>query len=132
MRSRAHEEHALRVTKVGNRQNADARLSALGPEETLDVERLSFEPSGEAWRGQQPVQPHRELLSIGSRIEAPELHHAHPRNRGVDNLTNQVRELDRLPLCPGMGEEVREQDVLAAANRVRLDVEKRQETRNRS
>ena len=55
------EEHPLGVGEVGDGEDRQPRLALGRVEQAADVERLAFHPGGEAGRGQQVVQPHRQV-----------------------------------------------------------------------
>ena len=59
-----HDEHALRVGEVRDRDDGDARLALGREQQSLDVERLALEPHAEAGRGEQVVHRHRELEAV--------------------------------------------------------------------
>ena len=108
------------------------RLAVRGEEELLRVERLALAPGGEARRGDERVQQERELRSLGRREELVELEDAELAERGRLDLADQGSQVEIAPGAPGVLDEVREQDVLPARERVGLDADEREEARHRS
>ena len=115
-----NEEHALVVAEVRNRQDRHARLARVGVEQALRVERLALHPRGEAGRGQQVVNLHREAEAILLRIEGLEIHHADAGDRRALNSRDQRGEIEVAAGAPFVIEDLRYQDVLAAGQRIRV------------
>src|SRR5690349_17679101 len=101
-----------------NRNDGDARLAFRGEEQALYIERLTVHPCGKAWRGEQIVQCHRELEAFLGRIESFEIERAHLVERRLLDRSNQSGEIEASSLAPCLLQHVREQDVLAALQRI--------------
>jgi hypothetical protein len=131
VRDQCHHEHALGVVQVRNRDDRDARPAFGGVEQALDVECFAVQPGLEPRRGEQAVDAQREIGAVFRGIEALEIEHADAvEGRLLDGLDDRG-EVRALPLAPGRIEDRREQDVLAALDRVRLDAEQREQARHR-
>jgi hypothetical protein len=78
-------------------------------------------PGGEAVRGEQSVERHRQLRALLGRIEGVELVHPELAEGRVLHLADEARKVDARPGGPGMVDEVGEQDVLLARQRVGVD-----------
>ena len=108
------EEHPFAIVEVGDRQDRDARLAGVGVEQRIDVERIALEPHREVGRGEQPVEIGGELEPIGGGEEAVELEDADALKRRRLHLRDERGEVERLLLLPGLAQERRHEDVLAA------------------
>ncbi len=126
-----HEEHALLVGEVCDGEDRDPRLPLRCVEQAAHVERLALAPGGEGRRGQQIVEDHRQLEAVLRREERLEVQHAELLEGGALDRADQRGEIEVAPLAPGAIEERREQDVLAAADRIRLDPQQGQQPRHR-
>ena len=122
-----HEEHALGVREVRDREDRDARLAGVAAQQLADVERHALHPELEAGRGEQVVERQRELEAILLRVERVEVEHADLGERRLLDLGDQRGDVERLAVGPGGAEDAREQDVLAALDRVGVDPEQRQQ-----
>ncbi len=92
-----------------------------------DVERHALHPELEAGRGEQVVERQSELEAILLRVERVEVEDADLRERRLLDLRDQRRDVESLAIRPGGPEDAREQDVLAALDRVGVDPEQGQE-----
>ena len=123
------EEHALGVGQVSDREDRGAGLALGRVEERADVERLALEPGVEARRGEEVVEPGRQLEPVLSREERLEVQRAHLGDRRALDLLDEPGQVEVAALSPRGLEELREQDVLAALEGVRLDPEESEEAR---
>ena len=98
-------------------------------EQRVDVERIALEPHREIGRREQAIEIRREPEAIGGREERVELEHADALDRRRLHLPDERGEIERLLLLPGLGEQRRHQDVLAAATRLGVDARERQHAR---
>jgi hypothetical protein len=123
------EEHPLGVRQVGDRDDRRPGLAGGGVEKRADVERLPFEPGVEARGGQEVVQLGREGEAVLGREERLEVEGADLREGRALDLPDQLREVEVAALAPSGLEDLREEDVLAAPERVGLDAEEPEEAR---
>ena len=126
-----HEEHPLGVAEVRDREDRDPRLPLRRVEQAGGVERLAFEPLGEARGGQQPVEPHGQVEALLRREERLEVDDADLGERRRLDLLNQRRQIEVPPLRPGGPEEAGHERVLAAPGR-RVDAGEREHARRRA
>ncbi len=98
-------------------------------EQALDVERLALHPRAEPRRGQQVVERHRELEPLGRREERLEIHDADLLHGRCLNQLNQRGDVEVTSLPPRGVHDRREQDVLAALDRVGVDAQQSQQAR---
>src|SRR5688500_16926751 len=96
-----------------DRDDRDAGLSALGPQQLTHIERHTLEPGVEAGRGKKVVHLYRELPALLLRIEGFEVECADPRHRWLLDLRDERAEVESFTRAPGPREQVRDQDVLA-------------------
>ena len=93
-----------------------------------DVERLAFHPGGEARRGEQVVELHRQL---GARLWPDRTFRGRPSRRArTAAFESAERGRPGRGSCPSRHEAVeqlREQDVLAAVDRIGLDAHQREQ-----
>ena len=90
-------------------------------------------PVLEPRRGQQVVQPHRQREAVLRRDRTIRVEHADALHRRLLDLLDQRRRGRGLcPLCHACARIVREQDVLAALDRVGVDAEQAEQARSRS
>ena len=82
-------------------------------------------------RGEQVVDLHREREPVGRLVERLDVDHADRRERRRLDLGDQRRQVERLALLPGAGQDRREQDVLAALDRVGVDPDQAEDARRR-
>ena len=118
-----HDEHALRVGEVRDRDDGDARLALGREQQALDVERLALEPHAEAGRGEQVVHRHRELEPVLGGIEGLDVEHADLVERRLLDGADQAREVERVAAAPGGVDDRGQQDVLAALERIGGDAD---------
>ena len=124
-----HEEHALGVTKV-----RDGDDGALGPavrvvQQIGRVERFALEPVLKARGREQVVESHGELHAILGREHCIQWHHTHLRERWRLNAADDPREIEITPLAPRGRQQIRQQDMLAAGDRIGFNAEEREYTR---
>ena len=122
--AREHErddELALLVREVGEVDHGGARTAVLGAEEHGRIERGAAAPGGERGRGDERVQPDGELVPLCRRQERVDLEDAELAQRRLLDLPDQGAEIEIGAGAPVVLEQVREEDVLAAAERVGLD-----------
>ena len=92
-------------------------------QQRVDVERRALAPRGERRRGEQAVELEGQLLAILRREELVELEHAQLLQRWLLDLADERRQVERLLVGPGVLDEVGQQDVLAARQRVGGDAD---------
>ena len=92
-----HEEHALGIRQVRDREDRYARLAFRRPEEALDVERLPCQPRGEPGRGEQVVERHRQRAPFLRGVERLDVHDADALERRLLDVADQAREVDVTP-----------------------------------
>ncbi len=105
-----HEEHALGVGQVRDREDRDARLAAGAAQQLADVERDALHPELEAGRGEQVVERERELEAVLLRVEGVEVEHADLGERRLLDLGDQRGDVERLAVGPGRAEDARDED----------------------
>ena len=105
---------------------AIARLARRRPQERADLERLALEPGREARRREQVVEAHRERETLLRRVERLEVHDADLRDGGRLNPGDQGGEVEVLALLPRRCEDRRDEDVLAALQRIGVDAGERE------
>ena len=113
-----HDEHALRIREMSDRDDREPWASVGSSQHAGDVEGLAFEPGGEARRCEQIVDAHRKRPAFGGGKEGLELEDADALDRRLLDLVDQAREVEVAPFAPGALDEVREQDVLTALDRI--------------
>ena len=124
------DELALGVREVRQVDDGAAWPALGGEEERLGVERLALAPGGERRRGDERVEGERELRPLGGREELVDLEDAQLAERRRLDLADQRAEVEVAARAPRVLDEVREQDVLAARERVRGDPDEREQARH--
>ena len=124
------EEHPLVVREVRDRQDREPRLALARIEQAADVERLALHPAGEPGRGEQVVQLHRQGEPLLGREEGLQVDHADLLERRRLHGVDQARHVEVVAGAPGVIEHVREQDMLAAGDRIGVDPQERQQSRD--
>ena len=114
-----------------NRHDRDARLAVGRVQKILRAERFALHPGLEAGGGEQVVERHRQLEALVRGEERVDVHDADLRNRRVLDFGDQGRDIETAPFLPGVVEQPRNQDVLAAGYRISVHVEQRQDARRR-
>ena len=127
-----HDELPLLLREVREVDDRAPRLPGLGEEELLRVERLALAPGGERGGGDERVERERELRPVGRREELVELEDAELAERGRLDLGDERPEVEVSSGAPRVLDEVREQHVLAARERVGLDADEPEEARHRA
>ncbi len=125
------DELALVIGQMTQRQDGRPRLPLGGVQQLVDVQRRPLHPGAERGRGEQPVDAHRELPAVLLREKSIQLDHAQLAHRRGHDLADKHREVEALPLVPGVFDQVGEQDVLAAADRVAGDADEREQARHK-
>jgi hypothetical protein len=125
------EEAPLRLGEVRERDDREPRPARVGPEERIERERLAREPRLEARRGEQLVHPEREREPLARGQERLEVHRPDARDGRPLEVRDEGREVVVPPRPPGRGEERRDQDVLAAPERIGVDAGEREEAGGR-
>ena len=105
-------------------------LPVVRVEQLLDVECFALEPGFEARRRDQAIHPQREFHPLLRRVEALDVEHAHLVERGLLHGLDDRGEVGALALAPHGVQDRREQDVLAALERVRIDAEQSEQAGN--
>ncbi|OQA37873.1 MAG: hypothetical protein BWY52_03324 [Chloroflexi bacterium ADurb.Bin325] len=121
------EEHPLGVAQVRDVEDGVPRLARRRVQQRGDVERLSLQPGPEAGRGHDVVERHRQVEAILLRVERVEIQHAHLAEGRLLHGLDQPRQIQILSPAPGVFDDGREQDVLAAAHRVGVDADQPQQ-----
>ena len=124
------DELALLLGEVRKVDHGAARLPVGREEERLRVERLALAPGGEGRRGDERVQRERELRPVGGREELVDLEDAELADRRRLDLADQGPEVEVAAGAPRVLDQVREQHVLAARERVGLDPHEREQARH--
>ena len=106
---------------------------ALGREEQrLRIESRTLAPGGEGGRRDQRVELQRELGAVLRREERVDLEDAELAERGSLDLADQGAEVEVAPGPPGVLDQVREQHVLAARQRIGGDPDEPEQARHRA
>ncbi len=106
--------------------HAHPRLAGRGVEQLVDVERLAFQPHREVGSREQTIEIGREPEPIAGREERFDVEDADALERRRLHLRDERRKVERLLLLPRLGEQRRDQDVLAAAQRFGVDAGERE------
>ena len=126
-----HEEHALGVIEVGNGQDGHSWPSLRREQQAIHVERLTLEPGGEARGCEQLVELHGQREAIALRVEGVEVEHADAGHGGPLNLLDEGGQVEVGARLPRLGEDGRDEHVLATAHRVRRHPRQGEEARRR-
>ena len=115
-----------------NRDDGDARLAFRREQQRLRIQRITARPRGKTGRGQQAVDGQGQRLPVfgrvkGLQVQCAQLLHGRPLH-GIDE-PRQVQVATGLPRLRHQG---RQQNVLAALQRVALDTQQRQQTRHQA
>ncbi|NTV04863.1 RHS repeat protein, partial [bacterium] len=121
LQQQRREEHALGVLQVRDREDGVARPPVRRPQQGVDVQGLSLQPGRERRRRDDRVQGHRQGEALLRREEDVHVEDAQLRHRRPLHRRDQLRQVQVAALAPGVLEDRREQDVLAAAQGVRVD-----------
>jgi len=89
----------------------------------IHVERLALQPRVEPGSGEQIVEQHGQLEAIRGGKEGIEVEHPDLVDRGRLDLLDEPRQIQVPPLLPGRFQNLRDEDVLAAAKRIGIDAE---------
>ena len=125
-------EHALVVREVRECRRSRRAASLRREEERLRVERRALVPRRERGRGDEGVQLQRQLGAVLGREEGVDLEDAELAERRRLHLADQRPEVEALPGAPGVLDQVREQHVLAARERVGCDADEPEQARHRA
>ena len=120
------EEHALLVTQMRDGEYGHPRFAVVGIAKLLCRERLALHPGREAGRRQQVVQTHGEREAVLRRVERVEIHHADTAYRRLLDLPDQAGDVEIAAIAPRMIEDLRQQNVLPALDRVGVDAGERE------
>ena len=120
------DELPLVVRQVGERDDGAGRLAA-GPQDGVEVEVITLAPGREGGGGEQAVELHGQLRAVSGREEVVDLEHAQLADLWRDDLADQARQVEVPTLGPGVVDEVGQQDVLAAGERVGRDADQPEE-----
>ena len=118
-----HDELALVVGEVRQVDDRGPRLAVVGPQQALHVEVGPVPPRRERRRGDQRVELHRQRQAVLLGEEGVDVEHAEFADRGAVDLRQQRLEVEVLAGCPGPLDQVGDQDVLAARQRVGVDAD---------
>ena len=115
---------------MGDRENRQPRAAVARVEQGADVERLALHPGGEAGRRQQVVEQHRQREALAGGVEGVQVHHPDAFERRRLDLLDQARQIEVATRAPLVLEQVGEQNVLAAADRIGVDLQQREQARD--
>jgi hypothetical protein len=87
------------------------------------VERFAFQPRAKAGRGQQIVQRHDQRKAIFRRVERVHIQDADLRHGRRLNQADERGEIEVLPVPPRAIENIGDEDVLAALDRIGFDAQ---------
>ncbi len=110
---------------VEDRRPAHVAVTAV--EHGVHVEGDAAEPGLKRRARDEPVELHREGLALLRREEVLEVEDPEAVEGGRVDELDEGRQVERLSAGPRVGQEVREQDVLARLQRVGVDVDQRQD-----
>ena len=102
-----------------------------GAEQAPDVERIALEPRLERRRREEVVELAGEREAILRREERLELERADAREGRLLERADQARQVELRAALPGLADDAREQDVLAAPERIGVAAEEREQPRDR-
>ena len=131
---REHErddELPLLVREMREVDDGGARLAVLGAQQDRGIERRAAAPGGERRRGDECVEADGELVPVVGRQESVDLEDAELAQRRLLDLPDQRAEVEVGAGAPVVLEQVGEEDVLAAAERVGLDSDQAEQARDR-
>ena len=124
------DEHPLLVREVGQIDDRGAWLALRGEQERLRIERNAFAPGGKRRRGDQGVQLQSELGPVLRREEGVDLEDAELSEWWGLDLADERAEIEVAPGTPCVLQQVREEDVLTARERVGGDPDEAEEARD--
>ena len=117
------DELALLVAELRGRDDRGAGLAVGRAQHRPDVQRRAAHPRAERRRGEQAVEPHGERGAVLLREELVEVEHAElAQRRGLDQA-DQRGQVEAGAAAPGVVDQVGQQDVLAAGQRVGVDAD---------
>ncbi len=116
-------ELALLVGQVSRRHDRAAGTSVGLTQHRLDVERRAQRPRRERRRRQQAVELHRQRHAVVRGEELVDVEHAELADRWRRDHPDERHQVERPPLSPRMLDEVRQQDVLPARQRIGGDAD---------
>ena len=125
------DELPLLVGEVGEVDDRATRLAFRRAQERGRVERLAGAPGRECRRSDEAVQLQRELCALLGREERVHLEDAELADRRRLDLAEQGAEVEALARAPRMLDQVGEQHVLAARERVGLDPDQAEQAGHR-
>ena len=117
-----HEEHALGVAEMGNREHRHARPACGVVEQRLRIERIPLEPDFEAGRREHAIELHGQREALLGRKERLEIDDADLVERRRLHCADERREIEAGAALPGRRSEGRRRDCVrgcAAARRHR-------------
>ena len=121
------DELALGVAEVGSGDDGAARRTRGCAQHGVDVEWTAAHPRPERRRGQQAVQPHGERVAVVRREELVELEHAQLADGRLQRQAHQRGDVEPAAVLPLVDDQVGEQDVFAARQRVGIDAHQAQQ-----
>src|SRR3954463_12057353 len=113
-----------------DRHDRDTRLALGRAEQRRDIQRRALEPRRETRRRDEVVDRKRELLPLLLRVEGLEVHDADAPDGWLLDLRDERREVEALPQGPCVREDGGEQHVLAALDRIGVDADEAEQTRD--
>jgi hypothetical protein len=125
------DELPLLVGEVGEVDDRAARLALRRAQERRRVERLAGAPGGERGGRNEAVQLQRELRALLGREERVHLEDSELAERRRLDLSDQGPDVEALARAPRVLDQVGEQHVLAARERVGLDPDEAEQARHR-
>ena len=117
------DELALVVRQVRRGHDRAAPPPVGRVQHRLDVERRAHRPRRERRRRQQPVELHRQRHAVVGGEELVDVEHAQLADRRRRDHADERHQIQRAALAPGVVDQVRQQDVLAARQRVGGDAD---------
>ena len=117
------DELALLVAEVGGGDDGAAGAAVRRAQHGADVQRDAEHPRPERRRGEQPVEAHGERQAVLRREELVRLEHTQLADRRVHHHADQRRQVQVAAGFPLVVDEVAEEDVLPAGQRVGVDAD---------
>ena len=117
------EEHALRVREMRDRQHRNARPTFIGIEQRACGQRLALHPGRETRRSEQVVELHGQREAILGGKHGFQVHHPDTLDRRRLDRADQARQVERAPCLPAVLQDIGDEDVFAAGQRIGIDTQ---------